>query len=360
MSTERPRIVIAGAGHAALVALDRLAGAADGARLTLVTEGTHAHYSGMVPGWIEGIYEAASMSIPLAPFASRAGVELVEGRIVGANEEELRLADGRRVAYDALVVNAGSVAARPGPLADPRVIAGKPFDAMMAGLEPTLGTATSFAVVGAGVAGIEVTLALAARRPDAAIALVERQADLLAGLPAGVGRRVRRRLVEAGVALRLGRKVAAVHADALELTDGHTVPADAVLAFTGPAPPEWLARTPFARTADGYLATDSALRSTSHSRVLAVGDAATRVDDPRPKAGVFSVRSGPPLADAIAALARGHPPTPVRLQRRGLILLSTGDRRAIGTRNGLLVEGRWVWRLKDRFDRAFVDRFRLP
>jgi hypothetical protein len=46
----------------------------------------------------------------------------------------------------------------------------------------------------------------------------------------------------------------------------------------------------------------------------------------------------------------------VQLQRRGLVLLSTGGRRAIGVRNGIVVEGRWVWRLKDRFDRGFIER----
>jgi len=66
------------------------------------------------------------------------------------------------------------------------------------------------------------------------------------------------------------------------------------------------------------------------------------------------VRSGPPLADAVRALVAGLEPRPVKLQRRGLILMSTGHRSAIGTRNGIVVEGRWVWRLKDHLDRSFI------
>jgi selenide,water dikinase len=39
------------------------------------------------------------------------------------------------------------------------------------------------------------------------------------------------------------------------------------------------------------------------------------------------------------------------------VLLATGDRRALGTRNGVVVGGRWVWWLKDRIDRAFMARY---
>ena len=100
------------------------------------------------------------------------------------------------------------------------------------------------------------------------------------------------------------------------------------------------------------------MRSTSHPHVLAVGDSATREADPRPKAGVFSVRAGPPLAEAIRRRAAGLPLAPVTLQRNALVLLSTGGRSAIGTRNGLTVEGRLVWRLKDHLDQAFMAQLK--
>ncbi|MEM9223480.1 MAG: hypothetical protein AAGB11_13905, partial [Pseudomonadota bacterium] len=103
---------------------------------------------------------------------------------------------------------------------------------------------------------------------------------------------------------------------------------------------------------------DARLRSISHPNVLVVGDAATNVDDPRPKAGVFSVRSGIPLAKGVEAMVRGNVPAPTKLQRRGLVLLATGDRSAVGVRNGLVAEGRWVWRLKDHFDQQFMARLR--
>ena len=362
---EPRRIVLAGAGHATMVALTALGTSPRGTTVTLVSRGDSAHYSGMVPGWIEGIYPTGAMSIPLAPFAASSGVQLVSGEITGADAGSLFLADGRAVAYDTLVVNAGSETRLPPPLDHPAVVPAKPFEALMAGLEAQLAVAPSFAVVGGGVAGCEIALAVAARRPDAAVTLIERAPQLLAGHPPSFASAVRRALAARGVVLRLGVSVSALEAGALGVSavkvGAEWIAAATVVAVTGPAPPAWLAATPFRRTVDGFLAVDAAMRSISHPHVLAVGDAATRPDDPRPKAGVFSVRAGPPLAEALGRIAAGAEPAPVHLQRHALVLLATGERRAIGTRNGVTLQGRWVWWLKDRLDRAFVERLRnLP
>ncbi|WP_108660430.1 FAD-dependent oxidoreductase [Acuticoccus kandeliae] len=341
----RPRIVIAGAGHAALVALEALAREPAEAELVLVSRGPEAHYSGMVPGWVEGIYPRAAMSIPLAPVCARAGARLVVGDIVGADAAALHLADGRALPFDILVINAGAETARVGALAGPSVIPAKPFEALIAGVERTREDGGDIVVAGGGVGGVEFALSLAAGRPGRRVRLVERGPCLVPGHPAAFARRLGRALEARGIAVALGEDVAP---DA----------AETVFAFTGAHPPSFLAATPFAKAPGGFLAVDTRMRSLSHRNVLAVGDTATCLADPRPKSGVFSVRAGRPLAAAIRALAQGEEPPVLRLQRRGLILAATGGRRAVGVRNGIVLEGALVWRLKDRLDRGFVARFK--
>jgi selenide, water dikinase len=52
---------------------------------------------------------------------------------------------------------------------------------------------------------------------------------------------------------------------------------------------------------------------------------------------------------------------PYRPQRETLSLVSTGDAYAVGSRNGLTIEGAWVWHLKDWIDRRFMARYqKLP
>ncbi|MEM8854269.1 MAG: FAD-dependent oxidoreductase [Pseudomonadota bacterium] len=353
-----PRIVFAGAGHAALIALSLLQERPITAPITVISSGPEAIYSGMVPGWIEGLYPDRSMAIPLAPLMAHWGVDFVEGIIEGADDNAVHLAGGQRVGFDHLVINTGARSALPATLRHRPLLAARPISGFIEGLAPHLMDGRAFVIVGSGVAGLEVAFALKARRPAASVSLVERHSKVLATFPERFRQRVLLRLRDKGIHLLEGVRVAAVDEDAVHLDDGTRIESGCTLAFTGAAAPVWLTATPFATTDDGFIATDGHLRSVSHPNVLAVGDSATDMVDPRPKSGVFSVRQGPLLADALTALVAGTPIKPVALQKRALVLLSTGGKSAIGERNGLVVEGKLVWRLKDHLDRAFVTRFR--
>ena len=68
------------------------------------------------------------------------------------------------------------------------------------------------------------------------------------------------------------------------------------------------------------------------------------------------------LAENLARLALGRRPLrPYRPQPLALALLSSGDRNAVASWGRLTLEGRWVWRLKDRIDRRWMRKYQeLP
>ena len=91
-----------------------------------------------------------------------------------------------------------------------------------------------------------------------------------------------------------------------------------------------------------------------------MGDVASRHDAPRPKSGVYAVRAGPPLLHNLRRYAGGGVLKSHAPQRRSLNLLSCGGREALASWNGWALQGRWCWWCKDRIDRAFIERYRLP
>ena len=99
------------------------------------------------------------------------------------------------------------------------------------------------------------------------------------------------------------------------------------------------------------------LRVVGRDDVFAAGDTIAFAARELPKSGVYAVRAGPVLADNIRRTLTGRPLRRFRPQRDALYLVSTGEPKAIGTRNGLVFQGGWVWRWKDWIDRRFMAKF---
>lgn len=108
----------------------------------------------------------------------------------------------------------------------------------------------------------------------------------------------------------------------------------------------------------GFLAINEFLQSAGGpAEVFAAGDVATSVRDPRPKAGVFAVRQGPPLALNLRRFLTGQPLVPFAPQSKFLGLISAGEKHAIATRGSVAFSGDWLWQWKDRLDRSFMHQF---
>ncbi len=195
-------------------------------------------------------------------------------------------------------------------------------------------------VIGGGAGGVELALALRARRgPIARVALVC-GGPLLAAHSAALQRRVRRALVERGIAVHEATVPRDRGRSRSLLDNGTHLACDLAIVATGSAAPAWLRPSGLALDADGFVATGPTLQSLSHPEVFAAGDVATRADAKRPRNGVHAVRAGPPLARNLRLFLEGRPCRPYRPQRHSLALIACGDGSAIAEWHGWSLEGR--------------------
>ena len=177
-------------------------------------------------------------------------------------------------------------------------------------------------MIGGGAGGVELMLSVRARLlrrggadADFSFALVTAD-EILGTHNARVRAAFRRILAERDIALHERRKVRAVTADRVDARRGGTIAADAVLVTTDAAPPPWFEDTGLARDDGGFLAVGPTLQVAERSGRVRGGRLRRRSPTPRPKAGVFAVRAGPPLADNLRRRARGAAARDWQPQRR--------------------------------------------
>ncbi|KAG1672591.1 hypothetical protein FOA52_010693 [Chlamydomonas sp. UWO 241] len=377
-----------------------------GVRLTLITRDMHTPYSGMLPGYISGFYTYDECHIDLARLAMFAKARIIHQEAEGIDIKTRRvLLGGRRppIAYDALSINVGITPADSAvPGAREHAVPVKPIDRFVVRFEALLeryaeaaaasaqpmasatavGAASSSApapavasplrlvIVGGGAGGVEVALALSYRleRERAKLGLpliaaahltLVTRGTLLQGSTGYVQRTLRRALAAKGVALAEGDGVSSVSSTAVMLSSGVVLPCDACIWCTQAKAAGWLTQLGLpTEEGTGFLSIRDTLQSDGGPpEVFACGDVASCATHPRPKAGVFAVRQGPPLTANLRAFLGGQPLVPFVPQSTWLSLISTGDKNCVGTKGWLAAEGGWLWTWKDGIDRAFMHKY---
>ncbi|MCT8331473.1 selenide, water dikinase SelD [Albidovulum sediminis] len=357
-------IVFIGGGHAHVLALRSWGmNPVPGVRLTLIGPDPTAAYSGMLPGHIAGRYPREALQIDLVRLARFAGARLILGRATGIDRTARRVEVAGRppVAYDVLSVDIGISSEMPSlPGFAEHAVPAKPLDAFAdrwAGFVASAPSGAAVAVIGGGVAGVELALAAAQRLGrDARVTLIE-AGKALSAVGRGARSALLRHLARAGVTVIEDCAVLRVDADGVRLADGRFVPAQFTLGAAATRAQGWLADTGLALQ-DGFIIVDDHLRSVSDPAIFATGDIAHLAHAPRPKAGVFAVRQAPVLLHnlTVAATETGRL-RPYRPQRDYLKLISAGAGRAVADKWGLPLDGAWLWDWKDRIDRRFMAKF---
>ncbi|MBW4654448.1 MAG: selenide, water dikinase SelD [Kaiparowitsia implicata GSE-PSE-MK54-09C] len=373
-------LVLIGGGHSHAIALRRFAmQPIVSAQLTLITDVMHTPYSGMLPGYVAGLYGFDECHIDLQPLAKFAGARLIHDRAIGLDLAHNRVlcAAHPAIAFDRLSLDLGSTpAVSTVPGAKDYAIPVKPisqflqrWDALIEQVQQRPHQSLRLVVVGGGAGGVELALAVQARLQRVLAAaqvssqglelhLIHSGAEILPERSSGMRRKMQRLMTERGIRLHLGERVSEVGADWVQCESELCLDCDHVFWVTQASATTWLYQSGLATDERGFVQVNDCLQSTSHPQVFAAGDVATMRNHPRPKAGVFAVRQGQPLEQNLRRSLLHQPLQPFVPQRQFLILVGLGNETAVASR-GVLCLGPtgWLWRWKDRIDWVFMNQF---
>ncbi|WP_298818246.1 NAD(P)/FAD-dependent oxidoreductase [Chloroflexus sp.] len=296
-------------------------------------------------------------------------IERVEGRVTAIQplERVVRLADGRALTYDRLVLALGSETAFNAPGAREHAFPLHNFSHAIALrkhivsqftraasiTDPTeLRITMTTAIVGGGYTGCELAGELAdwaddlcrqtgAPRKEVRIALIEREGHLLPHLGPWASHEAVRRLERLGVNIFLNTPVTQVEPCLLRFGDGRILRAGTIVWGAGVRAPALLAEAGFPTDRIGRVLVDRYLRVSGQAVVFAIGDCAAVANGRGgflPPTASYAVRQGAHLAQALADEARGVAPRPYEPVELGEVV-SLGPNDAIGNALGVPVLG---------------------
>ena len=281
--------------------------------------------------------ETNSTSI-LSDWRRQADARLVIDHAFGIDLEQktIQLSSSPELAYDTLSIDIGITSKLVDlPGAGAHLIPAKPLGAFSRAWSTLMQRARTedftpeIAILGGGVAGAELALAMAFRLDRdlpgrGQVRLIEASSDLLAELRPPARNTLIRELNASDVEIILNTQATRVSERGVHTgSDGALIEANFVVSAAGAQPHAWLENTGL-QLSDGYIAVDETLQAIGSPGVFAAGDCAHLTHAPRSKAGVFAVRQAPILYANLRADLSGGTARPYKPQKDYLKLISTG------------------------------------
>ena len=304
-----------------------------GVRVTLISRDFETPYSGMLPGYVSGFYTKEECHIDLVRLCAFSSTRLIhsEANGIDTNKKLIYFKNNRPpIRYDILAIDIGITPKpiMPDAAVNPSlnsITAVKPIDSFANRWEEILSqilisdfeTKYNIVVVGGGAGGVELIFAIHYRiqlellkrgkDPKAVdITLVTKGDRLMNGHSKTAADAIFKlmqlksinvlfntNIINATTSISTNYPKKSI--STLVSNDNQIIPYDQVFWCIDATTSPWLQNTGLDLTSDGFIKVHSTLESVNIPDVFATGDCCHIIEHPRPKAGVFAVRAGPPL-----------------------------------------------------------------
>ena len=357
-------LVLIGGGHSHLSVLMKLSKRPiNGNRITLITNEIDTPYSGMIPGYIEGIYSWRDSHIDLYRLCLKLNVRFIHAEVerVSAYEKEIYFKDRPKIKFDVLSINTGIQSNnREIKGAAKYCLSVKPISKLANNFLNKITNFKSIAFIGGGAGSVELALAIKKRflniNQDIKITIITGKRGLLSTFPQKTKLTSLKTLEKFKIDIIEYKRVLEVKPKQIILSDKSMLKIDKAILSTNSMTPKWLAKSDILLTKDNYILVNKSFQ-TNYKYVFASGDVIDFNNQNLKKAGVFAVRSGKPLAINIKQFILGKKLVEYKFNKNYLALIGTSKRSAIATKYNLTFNSRFFFYLKKYIDQNFIKKF---
>jgi NADH dehydrogenase len=311
------------------------------------------------------------IAYPVGGFSAKRSARYIRGDLAAIDlaARQARLADGRLVDYDYLILATGVSASYfgvPGAAentfglytrADSIVLR----DHIMNGLErlsadPVGMPEFAVTVVGGGATGVELAGTLGELRGDVMratfpdvqqdrlkVRLIEMAPELVMPFNPKLREYTRKQLVDRGVDIQLKTEIREVAPDHVVLGDGSSLRSDLTVWTAGVAAPDTVAKWGLPQGKGGRLLVERDLRVEGSDRIFAIGDIALRAAEPAPQLAQPAIQEGRHAAEQVVRLVHGKPTETFSYHDKGM-MATIGRRSAlVQFPRGVRITGTLAW-----------------
>ncbi|WP_181350214.1 NAD(P)/FAD-dependent oxidoreductase [Thalassobacillus sp. CUG 92003] len=359
------RVLLVGGGHAHLqVIKSYYEEREDQLQICLISSSRYQYYSGMFSGYTEGLYNLDDIRIDLKDFCEKANTNFIEknASCVHPDQQKLICEDGSVYPFDLISFDIGSVNVPPKRHGTPADKAIKPNHNFADQIE-TLREQRQPLIVGGGATGAELALSIQAwkRRNGRKgnVRLVSSE-GLLPDEPKHTSAKLLKMMRKYGIEVWNGERVESVYEDHVITNNRNKIRHTEVLWLGGAIAPPLFYESGLPTDAEGFALVENTLQLKGHEHVFAAGDCATMEEYPDlSKSGVYAVKQGLVLWQNIKHAVHKETLEVYQPQKKALYILSTGYQRGFMIYGALCYHSKQAWKLKNKIDREFMNRFKV-
>jgi len=345
----------------------------EGVSVILISDGDVAPYSGMLPGYMMGLYSEDEIHFNLWKLASQAGIVFIRDRItkIDSDNRLVQFSSGRApILYDVLSINIGITPRNVSRISESdHVIKLKPISKLLPKWNHFLEILPSLppqkiAIIGGGPAGIETTAALISKRDSFQrkdqVTLIHKNENLLTGFPEKAQDIVLQEMQDRGVQVLTKTTITRIDHQKIYSAELLIGEFDTIFIATDAEAPEIFKISKLATDASGFLKVNSKLQVEGVPNIFGAGDCIHFTPSPLPKAGVFAVREGMILSNNVRKFVTSKSQSSLLdyvPQKNFLKLIHLSPTRILASRGNWAMASSVFWNWKKLIDVRFMKKF---